>query len=125
LTDQHLSEIGEDVPVVSAVGIGQRAPRDLATEARVVELGLECPQARLDVAQAFAKGELRERQAEKLVPTREAARTTVSAVSPHARVEIVSWNEVHDLSEHKSSRVHASSSSLWDESQRLDSDDPS
>ncbi len=84
----------------------------------MVELGLEGPQTRLDVAQAFAKGQLRERQAEKLVPTREAARTTVSTVSPHARVEIVSWNEVHELSEHELSRVHASSSSLWDESPR-------
>jgi hypothetical protein len=86
-TDQHLSEIGEDVPVMSAVGIGQCAPRDLAPIAGVVELVFEGSQARLDVAQAFAKGQLRERHAEKLVPTREAARATVSTVPPHARVE--------------------------------------
>ncbi len=76
-TDQHLSEIGEDVPVVDAVGIGQCAPRDVAAEARMVELGLEGSQTRLDVAQAFAEGQLGERQAEELIPTREAARTTV------------------------------------------------
>ena len=104
-TDQHLSEIGEDVPVVSAVGIGQRAPRDLAAEARMIELGLEGPQTRLDVAQAFAKGQLRERHAEKLVPAREATRTTVSTVPPNARVEVVPRDEVHELSEHEFSRV--------------------
>ncbi len=49
-TDQHLSEIGEDVPVVSAIGIGQRAPRDFPPEARMVELGLEGSQTSLDVA---------------------------------------------------------------------------
>ncbi len=113
-TDQHLSELGEDAPVVDAVGIGQCAPRDLAAEARMVELGLEGPQTRLDVAQAFAKGQLRERQAEKLVATREAARATVSTVSPHARVEIVSWNEVHELSEHELPGSMRHPPPLWD-----------
>ena len=124
-TDQHLSEIGEDAPVVDAVGIGQRAPRDVAAEARMVELGLEGPQTRLDVAQAFAEGQLCERQAEELVPTREAAWATVAAVPPHARVEIVPGHEVHELSEHELPRVHASSSTAWDASPRVDSDDPS
>ncbi len=39
LTDQHLSEIREDAPVVNAVGIGQFALRHLAAEARMIELG--------------------------------------------------------------------------------------
>jgi TRAP-type mannitol/chloroaromatic compound transport system substrate-binding protein len=62
---------------VGAVGIGQCASRDVAAEARVIELGLEGAQTRLDVAQAFAEGQLRESQAEELIPTREAAETTI------------------------------------------------
>jgi hypothetical protein len=89
------------------------------------ELRFEGPQTRLGIAQAFAKGPLRERQAEKRVPTREATRTTESTLSPHARIEIVPWNEVHELSAHEIPRVHASSSTIGDESSGVDSDDPS
>jgi len=79
-----LSKVGEDAPVVSAVGIGQRAPRDLPTKARVVELRLDSPQTRLDVAEAFAKGQLCKRQAEKLIPAREATWTTIASIPPNA-----------------------------------------
>ena len=83
-TDQHLSKVGDDAPVVSAVGIGQRASRDLPTKARVVELRLDSPQTRLDVAEAFAKGQLCKRQAEKLIPAREATWTTIASIPPNA-----------------------------------------
>jgi hypothetical protein len=76
-TDQYLSEIGEDAPVVGAVGVGQRAARDVAPETRMVELGLEGSQTCLDVAEAFAEGQLSERQAEELVPAREGPDPTV------------------------------------------------
>ena len=113
-TNQNLSEIGEDMPVVGAIGVGQCAPRDLAPKAGVVELVFEGAQARLDVSQAFAKSQLRERHAEKPVRTREAARTTVATVPPHARVEIVPWNNVHELSVREFSRVHAPPSTIWE-----------
>src|SRR6185312_8385858 len=37
-TNQHLGEVGVDSPVVDAVGVGQRAPRYLAAETRVIQL---------------------------------------------------------------------------------------
>ena len=89
----------------------------------MVELGLEGSQTRLDVAEAFAKGQLRERQAEKLIPAREAARTTIAAIPPHTRVEVVPGHEVHELSEHEFPGVHASSSTLGKDSPGVDSDD--
>jgi hypothetical protein len=43
---------------------------------------------------------LGERLAEKLVPTGEAAESTISFVPSDARIEVVPRHEVHELSEH-------------------------
>jgi hypothetical protein len=40
-TDEYLSEIGEDAPVVSFVGVGQIAAGDLAAKAHVIELAAD------------------------------------------------------------------------------------
>ncbi len=91
----------------------------------MIKFELQRPQTRLDVAQASAKDQLRERHAEKLIPTRKAARTTVSFVSPHSCVEIVPRNKLHDLSEHEICRVHAPFSTDWDQSPEVGSDNSS
>jgi len=91
----------------------------------MIQFGREGPETRLDVAQTFAIGQLRECQAEKLIPTREAARTAIATLSPHTGVEVVPRNEVHELSEHEFPEVHLSSSTTWDEYPGVDSDDPS
>jgi hypothetical protein len=90
----------------------------------MVELGLEGSQTRLDVAEAFAEGQLGEGEAEELIPAREAARATVAAIPPHARVEVVAGQEIHELSEHELPGVHESSSVVWDGLPDDDSDDP-
>ena len=74
---------------------------------------------------AFAKGELGEGQAEKLVPAGEAPQPTVPAVPPHAGVEVVPGKEVHELREDELTRVHASSSTARKVPEAVDSDDPS
>src|SRR5262249_54063927 len=112
----------EDAPIVGAVGIGQGAPRDLSPEPGMIELGLEGAQTRLDVAQAFAKGQLRECQTEKLIPTREAAWPAMATVSAHARVELVPRNEVHELSEDQLAGFHTSSSTIGNGSPEVDFD---
>ena len=61
--DQRLSEIGMDAPVAFLVGVGQCIPGNIPPDAHVVELALLGAQAGLDIAQAFAIGELRERHA--------------------------------------------------------------
>jgi hypothetical protein len=99
-TDEHLGEVGPDAPVAVLVGVGQSASRYLATKASVIELGPESPQASLDVPQALAIRQLREGHRKELIATRELAHASIAAVSPHARVEFVPWEEFHHLSEH-------------------------
>jgi hypothetical protein len=74
----------------------------------MVQLLLDGPQAGLDVSQAFAKGELGKCQTQKLIATREAALPSVAAVSPHASVEFVPWDKLHQLRENQLTREHAS-----------------
>ena len=50
-SDQHLGKIEIDSPVAAVVGIGQRAARDAAAKAGVIEFGLQRAETRFDVAQ--------------------------------------------------------------------------
>ena len=59
--NQHLGKIGEDSPIVCAVGIGQSTPRNPTPKSRVIEFVLNSAKAGFDVAQALAKRELPER----------------------------------------------------------------
>ena len=68
--NQHLSKVGVDSPVVSAVGVGQRAPRNLAPKPGVIQFRPQGAQTSFDVPQAFAKRELRKSQAQKLIAER-------------------------------------------------------
>jgi hypothetical protein len=94
------------------VGIGQSAARNGAAKSRVIQLRLHRPQTRHNVSQAFAKRELRESHAEKLVATREATVPTVTSMSSYATVELVTGQKLHELGKHQLTRVH-SSSPVW------------
>ena len=104
--DQNLREVGEDSPIVNAIGIRQGAAGNLAAKSRVVQFRTECAQASFDVPQAFAKRELRESQAQELIATGEAARAAVAVVPVDARVEFASRQEFHQLREHELSVEH-------------------
>src|SRR6516165_7478626 len=121
-SDQDLGEVGEDAPIVSSVGIGQRAPRDLSPEAGMIELGLKGTQTRLDVAQALPEGQLSERQTEELIATREATRPAMATIPSHTRVELVPRKEVHELSEDQLAGFHRSPSTAWKGSPGVDFD---
>jgi hypothetical protein len=110
--DQLLSKLGEDSPVVCAVGIRQETPRNLSTEPRMVQLWLDGTQPRLDVSQPFAKGQLCKCYAEKLISTGEATRTAIATVSPNAPIEVVSRDEVYELSEYQLPGFHTASSTI-------------
>ena len=62
------------------------------------------------------------RQAEKLIPAREATWTTIASIPPNAGVEVVPRDEVHELSEHEFSGFHRSCSTLGKDSSGLDCD---
>jgi len=72
----------------------------------VVQLRLHRTQARLDIAQRFAVGQLRKGHAKELIPAREAADPTVPAVATHAGIERPSGDPIHQLRKHDLSVVH-------------------
>jgi hypothetical protein len=107
--NQHASEIGEDAPVARLVGIGQRAARDVAANAQVIQLPTEGPQTRLDVAQTLAVSELCKGHREKLVPARKLSYPMLASITRHTAPKFVSGNEIHQLREYRLARVHVPS----------------
>ena len=110
--NQDLGEIGIDPPVARLVGVGQCGARHLGAESHVVELGAERTQARFDVAQAFAVGQL----GKKLIPARKAAQFVIAAIASYAFTEFVARELIHQLCEDGPAKVHAS---LFTTCQRL------
>ncbi len=106
-----MSEVGVDSPIVTLVGVGQSASGNSSTQAGVIQLRAHRSQARFDVPQTFAVGQLRECHAEELIETREPAIPRVAPVATNALVEFVSRKEIHQLSEDELSVVHSSSPS--------------
>ena len=76
----------------------------------------------LDVPQALPKRQLRERQTQKLVATREPPQPTVALVPTHARVEFVPRKELPELRKDHLSRQHPPSPTGPPTSQRVDCD---
>jgi hypothetical protein len=72
----------------------------------MIELGLHRSKASGDVAQTLSIGELGEGHAVKLVEARERTYPAIASVSLNTLVELVLWEEIHQLGEHDSSDVH-------------------
>jgi len=106
-----LGKIGIDPPVPYLICIGQSVPLYLAPDAQVIQLGLCCPQACLDIPQAFPVGQLGKGHAEELVPAGENLYLVVSIVAFYALPKFVHGNKVHQLGEYGSTRVHQPSPS--------------
>ena len=104
--NQDLGEIGIDPPVARLVGVGQGGARDVAAESHVVELSAKRTQARFDIAQAFAVGQLGERHREELIPAGEAAQPAIPVVAAYAASEFTIRKEVDQLGEHGAAEVH-------------------
>ena len=104
--DQRVGEFGVDAPVARLVGVGQGAAADLAAKTQVVELGGLRAQARLDVAQAFAVGQLCEGHGQKLVQAAEGAHVEIAAIFHHQAAEGMPRRELHELREHEIANVH-------------------
>ena len=106
--DQALREVGIDAPIAPRVGIGQRVARDLAANAEMVELGGLRPQARFDVAQALAIGQLRKCHAQILIETGEALDLVLALVARHAATKGMQRQVLHQLREDELACVHRS-----------------
>ena len=105
--DQHVSEIGEDAPIPPLVGIGQGTAGRLGANAAVIDLRAQRLQAGLDVAQTLPEGQLCKRQNQKLVVARQPANAAVPAVAPHACVELVFGQPIHQLGKDRPASMHA------------------
>ena len=106
--NQVQCEILIDAPVARLVGIGQGAARDATADTQVIELGRVRTQARFDVAQALAKGELRKGHAQKLIQVRERQRRIATRVLRHTAPKRVQRQMLHQLSKHQLPRMHRS-----------------
>src|SRR5204863_9827989 len=91
------------------VGIGQRASRNVPAKSCVIQLRPQRPQTSRDVPQALPKGQLGERHRLKLIPTGKSSHAIVAAKAPDARVELVSWKELHQLRKDQPAGMHRSS----------------
>ena len=109
-TNQNLGEVGKDSPIVNLVGVGQGTARNLATNARVIQLRSHRSETRFDIAQTFAKRQLRKCQTQKLIATRKLSLTFVARVTTNTFVEFVPRQELHELSKHQDTLVHKSNS---------------
>ena len=104
--DQDLREVAVDPPVARLVRIGEGTPRHAASQARVVELRLQRPQARLDVAETLAVRQLGEGQAEELVVAGERPQAALAGVARDAPLERAARDQVHELRKHRASDRH-------------------
>jgi len=108
LRDEDLGEVGIDAPIARFVGMGQGVSGDAPPKSHVVEPILHGSKTGLDIAKAFAIGQLGEGQAEELIETREAFDLEVAAVAPNAFSKFVKRQEVHNLREDTRRGIHRS-----------------
>ena len=105
--DKDLSKVGINPPVPVLICVGKSVAGDLSSDAQVIKSGLCCPQADLDISQAFAISKLGECHAEVLVPTGKADYFVVAVVSVDAFSELVCGDKVHQLSKDRFPEIHA------------------
>ena len=104
--DQALGEVRVDAPIANFVRIRQRAARDQAANAHVIQLLAMRPQARFDVAQTFPISQLRKRQAKKLLEAREALDLVFPVVAGDTTAKRRQRQVLGQLSENQLACVH-------------------
>ena len=106
LPDEDLGEVSEDAPVTVFVGVGQGAAGGGLADAGMIELWAEGNEAGFDVPQTLTPGQLRKGQDEKLFVGWKFADSKVAPVARDTLVELVLWQEIHELGENGSAFVH-------------------
>jgi hypothetical protein len=87
--------------------MGKGIAGDHSPNAQVIKSGLGCPQADLDISQAFAVSKLSEGHAEVLVPAGKADHLVIAVVSIDAFSEFVCGDKVHQLGKDRFPGIHA------------------
>src|SRR5215470_8326570 len=100
-----LCEVGIDPPIAHRVGIGQGVASDGAAETQMIELGRLRAQTSFDVAQAFAPGQLCERQPLDLV---------LATIARDAPTKCRQRQMRHDLGKYVMALLHRGQILRWD-----------
>jgi len=108
LGDENPGEIGIDPPIASFIGMGQGIAGNAAPKTHVIKSAFHRPKAGLDIAEAFAIGQLGESQTEELVVTRKAFDFVAAAIPPNAFSKFVKRQEIHKLRKDGRRGVHRS-----------------
>jgi len=104
--NERLGKLGTDTPIAHFVGIGQRAARNPALDVHVVQLARLCAQARFDVAQALAIGQLGKGHAEILLEAGKALELVLSTTASDATAKRRQRHMLRDLRKHQLASVH-------------------
>jgi len=89
LLNEELGKVAEDAPIARLVGIGQGAAGGRLANATVVEFGTQSAQARFDIAQTLAPGQLSKRQHDELFVSGQFADAEIAAIPLNTLVEFV------------------------------------
>lgn len=103
--EQH-SELFKDAKVTGRIRIGECAPSNRSSEAKMIELLLSRSKTVLNISQAFPESELSECENKHVVPGREGRGFVVTPVLADKPSKITLRKEVDDLRENKASRMH-------------------
>lgn len=106
LLDENLSKIAEDAPIARFVGIGQSAAGSRFANATVIEFGTQSVQARFDIAQTLAPGQLGKGYDHELLVGGQFADPKVAAIPLNTLVEFVFGQAVQQLGENRTTFVH-------------------
>jgi len=105
--DEDLGEVCVNPPISGLIGVGKGIAGDPPPDAQVIKSGLGCPQADLDIPEAFAIGKLGEGHTEILIPAGKADHLAIAVVLIDAFSELVCGDKIHQLGKDRFSLIHA------------------
>ncbi len=110
LLDQALGEVGIDPPVSALVGIGQGGPFHGGANTHVLQLGGLRRQTGLDIAQAFAIGQLGKSQDPKVFGAGQGTHTIIATIAGDDSGKGGPRQAIHQLRKQRLADIHRESS---------------
>ena len=107
--NQSLRKVCVDAPIAHSIGIGQCVAGHGSANTQMVELGVLCPKTGFDVAQAFAKRQLRKGHAQKLIETGKRFDLVLAPVARDTSPKRREWQMLRQLCENQLAPVHGMS----------------
>ena len=105
LANQNLSECFVNTPVTMLVCISEISSCDVASDAHRVEMRTS-PQTGFNISKALSESDLSKSHGEKLISGSHAFTRSRHRVKLHAAIELLTMDEIGDLSKNKAAGVH-------------------